>query len=79
MPISARCGWSLLQPFSARKSAIDPEDKRFDFQGSLYVRFYDVENPVGLAQLSSEGVRSFGWLPPSEPVVVGFVRSTLNV
>merc|ERR1719230_1460225 len=36
------------------KSAVDPEEKWYDSQGSLYVKVYDTENPVGLAQLNSK-------------------------
>merc|ERR1719281_2108583 len=46
------------------KSAIDPEEKWYNSQGSLYVKVYDTENPVGLAQVSSK-VREDP-APPSE-------------
>merc|ERR1719482_258435 len=46
------------------KSAIDPEDKWYDSNGSLYVKVYDAENPVGLAQLSSKSREDPA--PPSE-------------
>merc|ERR1719171_2619686 len=46
------------------KSAIDPEEKWYDSKGSLYVKVYDAENPVGLAQLSSKSREDPA--PPSE-------------
>merc|ERR1719262_155955 len=46
------------------KSAIDPEEKWYNSQGSLYVKVYDAENPVGLAQLSSKSREDPA--PPSE-------------
>merc|ERR1719284_2025576 len=36
------------------KSAIDPEEKWYDAEGSLYVKVYDEENPVAMIQKKEE-------------------------
>jgi len=51
---SAEPGCAGFNTMGWLKSAIDPEEKWYDAEGSLYVKVYDEENPVGLIQKKEE-------------------------